>query len=175
MIPLPLGELESLGRLEAAPWAVEVTGVRVDSRLVEEGDLFVAVGTGADYVKHAFARGAAAALVPDDAHRALAALGRAVRERSAAKVVGVTGSIGKTSTKDLLAAMCAATARTVAAEHGFNQEIGVPLTVCRIEPVTATTFAALRSLTARPSEASARCASSGTSAAAAPRANACLT
>ena len=136
MIPLPLAELAPLGRVEAAPWAVEVTGVRVDSRLVEEGDLFVAIGPGADYVKHAFARGAAAVLVPGDAHGALAALGRAVRDRSGARIVAVTGSVGKTSTKDLLGAMCAVSARTIAAEHGFNQEIGVPLTVCRIEPDT---------------------------------------
>src|SRR5207244_1392232 len=51
-----------------------------------------------------------------------------------ARVVGITGSMGKTSTKDLLAALCAPSARTIANEGNFNNEIGVPLTLCRLEP-----------------------------------------
>ena len=116
MIPLALDEIAALahGRLDRAPWASEVTGVQVDSRRIAEGDLFVAVGRGADFRKHAFARGAAATLVPDDAFAALGAIGGAVRERASARVVGITGSMGKTSTKDLLAALCAPSARTIA-------------------------------------------------------------
>ena len=138
MIPLSLAEIEQLapGNLERAAWATEVTGMQVDSRRIAEGDLFVAVGSGADFVKHAFARGAAATLVPDNAFAALAALGGAVRDRSSARVVGITGSMGKTSTKDLLTALCAPAARTIAAEASFNNEIGVPLTLCRLEPDT---------------------------------------
>src|SRR5207244_7782936 len=82
------------------------------------------------------ARGAAATLVPDDAFAAMAALGAAVRDRSDARVVGITGSTGKTSTKDILAALCRGQARTVAAEASFNNELGVPLTLCRLEPDT---------------------------------------
>ena len=82
------------------------------------------------------ARGAAAALVPDDTFAALAALGRAVRDRSAATVIGITGSTGKTSTKDILAAICSSRRRTVAAEASYNNELGVPLTLCRLEPDT---------------------------------------
>ena len=138
MIPLAIGELPQLvrGKLDVAPWAEHVTGVQVDSRRVAEGDLFVAVGSGADFTRHAFARGAAATLVPEDAFAALAALGRAVRARSSARVVAITGSTGKTSTKDILAALCRPHARTVASEGGFNNEIGVPLTLARIEPDT---------------------------------------
>ena len=138
MIPLSLDEVASLcpGRLDAAPWANEVTGVQVDSRRIEEGDLFVAVGGGEDFCRHAFARGAAATLVPQDAFSELAALGGAVRARSSARVVGITGSTGKTSTKDILAAFCRPHARTVAAEGGHNNEIGLPLTLTRIEPET---------------------------------------
>ena len=138
MIALQLDEVAELcsGRLDRAPWADEVTGVQIDSRRIEEGDLFVAVGGGADFVRHAFARGAAATLVPDDEFGAMAALGRAVRDRSSAKVVAITGSTGKTSTKDILAAMCRPHARTVAAEGGHNNEIGLPLTLTRIEPDT---------------------------------------
>jgi UDP-N-acetylmuramoyl-tripeptide--D-alanyl-D-alanine ligase len=135
---LALDEVAGLapGRLERAPWASEATGVQVDSRRIAEGELFVAVGRGADFCKHAFARGAAATLVPDDAFAALAALGRAVRDRSSARVVGITGSMGKTSTKDLLAALCAPSAKTIAAEASYNNEIGVPLTLCRLEADT---------------------------------------
>ena len=88
MIPLSLEEVAALcpGRLDAAPWADEVTGVQIDSRRIEEGDLFVAVGGGRRLRStHAFARGAAATLVPDDAFAALAALGGAVRDRSSAR------------------------------------------------------------------------------------------
>ena len=124
----------SLGRLEGD--ADAVTGVEVDSRRVRPGDLFVAVSGGEAFLDDARARGAAATLVPDDAHAALAALGSAVRARSDARVVAITGSVGKTSTKDILAALLRTRLRTVAAPDGFNNEIGLPLTLCRIEPET---------------------------------------
>jgi UDP-N-acetylmuramoyl-tripeptide--D-alanyl-D-alanine ligase len=138
VIPLTLDEVERLapGRFERAVWADEVTGVQVDSRRIDEGDLFVGIGPGADFRDHAFARGAAAVLIPDDAFAALGAIGRAVRDRSSARVVGITGSMGKTSTKDILAALCTPLAKTVAAEASYNNEIGVPLTLCRLEPDT---------------------------------------
>jgi UDP-N-acetylmuramoyl-tripeptide--D-alanyl-D-alanine ligase len=135
MIPLTRVEVAELapGRLEVAPWADQVTGLKTDSRLVEEGDLFVSVGAAGDFVKHAFARGAAATLVPDDAFAALAELAGAVRDRSNARFVAITGSMGKTSTKDILAAICAPQRKTVAAERSYNAEIGVPLTIGRVE------------------------------------------
>ena len=136
MIPLAVDELDQLGlgRLEAR--GTEITGVKVDSRRVEPGDLFVAVGRGADFLVEAFERGATATLVPEQPFEAFAALGTAVRDRSDARIVGITGSTGKTSTKDILAALCAPAARTVAAEASYNNEIGVPLTLCRLEPDT---------------------------------------
>jgi UDP-N-acetylmuramoyl-tripeptide--D-alanyl-D-alanine ligase len=139
VIPLPVSELERVilavgGRVDAR--ADEVTGVKIDSRLIEPGDLFVAVGDGSAFVADALARGAAATLVPDDAFAAMAAIGRAVRSRTNARIVAVTGSTGKTSTKDILAALCAPVAETVAAEASFNNELGVPLTLCRLEPGT---------------------------------------
>jgi UDP-N-acetylmuramoyl-tripeptide--D-alanyl-D-alanine ligase len=113
-----------------------VTGVDVDSRRIRPGDLFVAVSGGEAFLDDARARGAAATLVPDDAFTALAALGSAVRGRSDARVVAITGSVGKTSTKDILAALIRTHLRTVAAPDGFNNEVGLPLTLCRIEPET---------------------------------------
>ena len=139
MIPLPLAEVAELapGRLDRAPDAPEeVTGLTIDSRRVAPGDLFVAVGRGHQFTADALDAGAAAALLPDDAFGALAALARAVRERSSAHVVAITGSIAKTSTKDILAALCRPHRRTVAAEGSQNNEIGLPLTLTRIEPDT---------------------------------------
>jgi len=139
VIPLTLDEVAGLcpGRLDAAPGAGQITGVRVDSRLVAAGDLFVAVNDpGAEFTADALERGAAAALIPENGFAALAALGGAVRDRSGARVVGITGSAGKTSTKDILAAICRPHARTVAAEESLNNEIGVPLTLCRLESDT---------------------------------------
>jgi UDP-N-acetylmuramyl pentapeptide synthase len=83
MIPLGLDEVETLapGRLERARGAERVTGVTIDSRQIEPGDLFVAVGGGIEFVQDALASGAAAALVPEDAFGALGGLGQAVRER----------------------------------------------------------------------------------------------
>jgi UDP-N-acetylmuramoyl-tripeptide--D-alanyl-D-alanine ligase len=131
VIPLAVTALGELGRLEAV--ADEVTGVQIDSRRVRPGDLFVAVRGGVAYLDEARARGAAATLVPYDAFAAMAAIGRAVRDRSDAEVVGITGSTGKTSTKDILAALCRPHRRTIAAEASFNAELGVPLTLARLE------------------------------------------
>jgi UDP-N-acetylmuramoyl-tripeptide--D-alanyl-D-alanine ligase len=113
-----------------------VTGVEIDSRRVSPGDLFVAVGGGVSFLDDARSRGAAATLVPDDAFAALAAIGGAVRARSSARIVAITGSVGKTSTKDILAALLRPHVRLVAAEAGYNNEIGLPLTLARIEPDT---------------------------------------
>jgi len=134
MIPLPTTLLAGLGQVDARE--DQFSGVQVDSRRIVPGDLFVAVGVGSEFVEDALSRGAAATLVPDDAFGALARIGREVRDRSTARVVGITGSMGKTSTKDILAALCAPAARTIAAEASFNNEIGVPLTLCRLEPDT---------------------------------------
>jgi UDP-N-acetylmuramoyl-tripeptide--D-alanyl-D-alanine ligase len=136
VIPLTIAQVERLdaGRVDAT--GERITGVKIDSRLVEPGDLFVAVGAGKAFLADARARGAAATLVPRDAFSAIGALGAAVRERSTARIVAITGSTGKTSTKDVLHALCSPVARTVAAEASFNNELGVPLTLCRLEPGT---------------------------------------
>jgi UDP-N-acetylmuramoyl-tripeptide--D-alanyl-D-alanine ligase len=136
VIPLATDEVERLVDGAFERFGDRVTGVKIDSRRVEPGDLFVAVGAGEAFVDDARARGAAATLVPTDAFAAMASLGRAVRARSDARVVAITGSTGKTSTKDILYALCAPVASTVAAEASFNNELGVPLTLCRLEPET---------------------------------------
>ena len=131
MIPLETAFLDQFGRVESR--AGTFTGVQVDSRRIVSGDLFVAVGRGAEFLDDALERGAVATLVPDDAFAALARIGGEVQQRSSARVVGITGSMGKTSTKDILAALCLPSAVTIAAEASYNNEIGVPLTLSRLE------------------------------------------
>ncbi|MCF8571882.1 UDP-N-acetylmuramoyl-tripeptide--D-alanyl-D-alanine ligase [Gordonia sp. HY002] len=125
---------------------VEVSSASIDSRSIAGGQLFVPIV--ADRDGHDFIAGAvdAGALVyltdraPDpavaatavrvaDTSLALADLGRAVRAGLPPRVVGVTGSVGKTSTKDLLAGVLATTYATAASEKSFNNELGLPLTL----------------------------------------------
>ncbi len=110
--------------------------MQIDSRRVRQGDLFVAVRGGVAYLDDARANGAAATLVPDDDFAALASIGRAVREHISAPIVAVTGSVGKTSTKDILAALLRQRANVVSAEDGYNNELGLPLTLCKVEADT---------------------------------------
>ncbi|MDX6549834.1 MAG: UDP-N-acetylmuramoyl-tripeptide--D-alanyl-D-alanine ligase, partial [Gaiellales bacterium] len=125
-----------------------VQGVTIDSRQVAAGDLFVALpGSRSDGVRHvdeALAAGAVAALVPrgspgagrievDDVLDALGILAREVRLRSRARVVAITGSTGKTSTKDILASLLEPHLTVVASRQNENNELGVPLTLLRIE------------------------------------------
>ncbi len=128
----------------------QADGISIDTRTLRPGELFVAlkdVRDGHDFVAEALGKGAAAALVarlpdgvpPDapllvvpDVLRALEALGRAARARTAARVVGVTGSVGKTSTKEMLRAILSGQGRTHAAEASYNNHWGVPLTLARM-------------------------------------------
>ncbi|SOC12991.1 UDP-N-acetylmuramoyl-tripeptide--D-alanyl-D-alanine ligase [Rhodobacter maris] len=134
--------------------AFEVTGISIDSRAIVPGDLFVAlkdVRDGHDFVADALRKGAAAALVsrvPEgcsatdpllvvaDVLEALQALGRAGRARSTARVIAVTGSVGKTSTKEMLRAVLSPQGKVHAAEASFNNHWGVPVTLARL-PVDA--------------------------------------
>jgi UDP-N-acetylmuramoyl-tripeptide--D-alanyl-D-alanine ligase len=137
VIPLAWTDLAELrlGRLEGGERGRFVTAIKADSREVGPGDLFVALNTGVSYVEEARARGAAT-LVPDDQEAALGELATLVRSKSHARVVAVVGSAGKTTTKDILGALCAPHAPTIWAEKSLNNEIGLPLTVCRLEPGT---------------------------------------
>jgi UDP-N-acetylmuramoyl-tripeptide--D-alanyl-D-alanine ligase len=126
--------------------AALLTGVGIDSRTLEAGQLWVALRSerdGHDFATAAVAAGAGALLterptgagrpevVVADTMAALAALGRHARRRlgAGALVVGITGSVGKTSTKDLLAGALATRRRVVASPRSFNNELGLPLTL----------------------------------------------
>jgi UDP-N-acetylmuramoyl-tripeptide--D-alanyl-D-alanine ligase len=134
VIPVWIEEIAELA-LGVLTGEGEITAVKADSREVGPGDLFVALNTGVQYVGEARARGAAT-LVPDDQEAALAAIASLVRARSDAQVVAVVGSTGKTTTKDILGALCAPRVPTIWAERSLNNEIGLPLTVCRLDPET---------------------------------------
>jgi len=134
VIPVAVEELRALG-LGELRGSGELTGLEIDSRRVGPGDLFVAIRGGREFVEEARDQGAAT-LVPHDEYAAMAIIGQLLRSRSSARFVGVTGSTGKTSTKDILAALCAPVVRTVATEGSDNAELGVPLTLGRLEPDT---------------------------------------
>lgn len=122
--------------------------VEIDSRKVQAGDLFVAIKgenfDGHDYVADAFARGAIAAVVSRkleiagnqllvaDTLKALDDLGKYNRARSNAKVVGITGSVGKTSTKEMLKLALAAHGKTYATNGNYNNHIGTPLNLANL-------------------------------------------
>ena len=129
---------------------VAVTGISIDTRTIQPGDLFVALRDardGHDFVADALAKGAAAALVdrdppgvPADAPllrvaetlAGLQALGTAARTRSAARFIGVTGSVGKTTTKDMLRVALSALGPAHAAVASYNNHWGVPVTLARM-------------------------------------------
>jgi UDP-N-acetylmuramoyl-tripeptide--D-alanyl-D-alanine ligase len=158
VLPLTLGEIATAcgGRLEVPDPNLEVHRVCTDSRSVQAGDLFVGLKgetfDGDEYAAAALAAGAIAAVVRDgaaadlppeaarivvaDGLQALQDLATFVRRRSGVKVVAITGSAGKTSTKDILGALLRPVARTVATAANLNNEIGVPLTLLEIEPGT---------------------------------------
>ena len=137
---------EATGGKASAPF--EVTGVTFDSREVQAGDLFVAMpGTvydGHRFVDGAFAAGAAGAIVGhrvsgphvlvDDTFAALQALGRASRQRSEATILGVTGSVGKTSTKEALYAALDRNrpGKVHRSVKSYNNHTGVPLSLARM-------------------------------------------
>jgi UDP-N-acetylmuramoyl-tripeptide--D-alanyl-D-alanine ligase len=165
VITLSLTEIAGSTHASTSPADVPVTGnVVQDSRLVTEGDLFVAIAgertDGHRHVAAALAAGAAGALVQDasvpvadgadpsrlvvvpDTVAALGDLARhslaALRGRRRTDVVAVTGSVGKTTTKDLLIDVLSARGELVAPPGSLNNEVGLPLTVLRAGEQTAT-------------------------------------
>jgi UDP-N-acetylmuramoyl-tripeptide--D-alanyl-D-alanine ligase len=132
-----------------------VAGVSIDSRTIRAGELFIAVHgprhDGHDHVASALESGAVAAVVAEaqlsrysdpvrgrciavgDTFDALKKLARAVRKSWGGKIAGVTGSVGKTTTKEILAALLGAKLRVLKSEGNLNNEYGLPLTLFRLE------------------------------------------
>nr|MDT0252994.1 UDP-N-acetylmuramoyl-tripeptide--D-alanyl-D-alanine ligase [Endozoicomonas sp.] len=126
-----------------------VTGVSIDTRTLKHGDLFIAIKgprfDGHEYLKQAHSVGAVAALtehyvadaplpqiVVENTEKALGLLGAANRNRFSGCLVGVTGSCGKTSVKEMLMAIFSEAGSTLATEGNFNNALGTPLTLLKI-------------------------------------------
>ena len=132
-----------------------LAGVSIDSRSVRSGELFIAIHgprhDGHDHVAGALERGAIAAVVAaakvdqfpdpirakcivvDDTFVALKQFARAARETWGGKIAGVTGSVGKTTTKEILAALLGSRFRVLKSEGNFNNEYGLPLTLFKLD------------------------------------------
>ncbi|GAB4232223.1 MAG: UDP-N-acetylmuramoylalanyl-D-glutamyl-2,6-diamino pimelate--D-alanyl-D-alanine ligase [Methyloligellaceae bacterium] len=139
----------------SAPPDLPVTSVSIDTRTLEPGALFVAIRgerlDGHDYVAQAFEAGAACALVAEDAQvdgggplvvvpdtlAALEALGRSARARTSATIIAVTGSVGKTGTKEGLRLALAPSGKVHASEKSYNNQWGVPLSLANMPADTA--------------------------------------
>lgn len=118
-------------------------GASIDTRTITQGQLFIPVvdaRDGHDFIPQALTAGCGAyltehdpqggiAIVVEDTQHALAALGRMARDRHTGPVIGITGSVGKTSVKDLTLAAVRGSRRTHASQKSFNNELGVPLTL----------------------------------------------
>lgn len=142
--------IEATGGKATRPWRAK--GADIDSRTVRPGDMFFALkgetADGHNYVKKALANGAAAAIVshiPDgledapllivpDVEKALWDMAAYTRARTTAKIIAVTGSVGKTGVKEALKLVLSAQGRTYATEGNFNNHLGVPLSLCRFDP-----------------------------------------
>lgn len=155
MEPLKVGDVvrAAFGSL-VRPGRDTITGVSIDSRTVAPGDLFFAVRgerfDGHRFAAAAVARGAAGVVVADtsilpaeglvivvgDTRRSLGDLARYYRGRFKTRVAAVTGSNGKTTTRDMIAAVLSREHRVVCAQGSYNNDIGVPLTVFRLDSAT---------------------------------------
>lgn len=130
---------------------IDVSGVSTDTRTIEKGDLFIAIKgerfDGNDYIKQAADNGAAAAVcelkpgtvkvqIPviyvNDSRYAQLALAKNYRESFKVRICGVTGSVGKTSTKDMIYAVLSSKFRTLKTEGNLNNDIGLPKTLFRL-------------------------------------------
>ncbi len=148
--------LTALGAKASDGAPAQVSGMSIDTRTLEKGDLFFALQgenrDGHDFVENAFKAGAAAAvvtapnvarlkgfgplLVVDDVLKGMERLGRASRARMTGRVVAVTGSVGKTSTKEALRHVLARQGATHASVASYNNHWGVPLTLARMPKAT---------------------------------------
>jgi UDP-N-acetylmuramoyl-tripeptide--D-alanyl-D-alanine ligase len=143
----PLWSAAELAAIFGQPCAFDVSGISFDTRTLAPGDLFVALSDardGHEFVAAAFAKGAAGALVSrpttgavllvDDTLAGLRRLAAAGRARARAKIIAVTGSVGKTTTKEMLRRMLSGFGTVHAAAASFNNHIGVPLTLACLPP-----------------------------------------
>ena len=138
------------GRVAPEFESVVFDGACMDTRKIENGQLFVAIcgesRDGHDFAQAAIDAGAAAvlaekplnpsipAIITADSRKALGDIARGARQQLSCKVVGITGSVGKTTTKEMMAAVLASTYDTAKTEKNFNNDLGLPMTVLSVQP-----------------------------------------
>lgn len=137
----------------SSPFIHKVKGVSIDTRTLQLGDIFIAIqgekSNGHNYLKQAFDKGASCAVVthiPSELQAnhsflsvpntltALTKMGAYARQRFQGKMIAITGSVGKTTTKEMLRTTLTAFGQTHAAEGSYNNHLGVPLTLARLNP-----------------------------------------
>ncbi len=154
-VQLTMGEIAAILGAHLEGTARAVRGYSIDSRTVAAGELFFAIRgphfDGHNFIGAAIEKGAAGAVVEEsyqagdsgevaalirvpDTTRALQRLAHAVRQRWAGRVIGITGSAGKTTTKEMIAAALATRYRTLKSPGNLNNHYGVPLTLLRLNP-----------------------------------------
>ncbi len=116
---------------------ISFSGVSTDSRTIKKGELFIALKgpnfDGRRFAKAALKKGASAAIVSNGL-KALHDIALAHRKKMKAKVIAITGTSGKTTTKDMLSSVLSLCGATLKTEKNLNNEIGVPLTLLKIRP-----------------------------------------
>ncbi|HDY85394.1 MAG TPA: UDP-N-acetylmuramoyl-tripeptide--D-alanyl-D-alanine ligase, partial [Methylophaga sp.] len=151
-LPLSLSQIADVLGCDTPIVDVAITGTAIDSRKVFLGSLFVAIAgervDGHDYIAAARKAGASAALVSVKQHdplpqlvvadvvKAFAALATFWRQQSHARIVAVTGSNGKTSVKEMIAAILRQSGNVIATQGNLNNDLGVPLTLTRLTALT---------------------------------------
>lgn len=156
MKKVTLGQIAAWCGAAVEPTAAEITvsGVRFDSRKIAQGDVFVAIcgerTDGHEHIEDAAARGAVAALVSKpvsasipcltvaDTVKAYGAIAAGYRKAADLRVVGVTGSVGKTTTKEMLACILSKAYRTAKSEANHNNNLGLPMTILDMPEDTQT-------------------------------------
>ena len=140
------GKLENTGKADLTK---EATNVCIDSRLIEEGGVFIATKgervDGHSFIPQVFEKGAIAVIceqmpakpdgpciVVEDSFDALKKLAKYYRDQMSIKIVGIVGSVGKTSTKEIVASVLSSRFEVLRTEGNFNNEVGVPLTIFNI-------------------------------------------
>jgi UDP-N-acetylmuramoyl-tripeptide--D-alanyl-D-alanine ligase len=146
---MQLNEINTIVGGELLGANVPINKISIDTRTLQSGDLYIAIKgenfDGNDFVAQAEAAGAAAVLLGEeintvvpklvvkDTRTALADLARAARQKSALPVCGITGSNGKTTVKEMIATILAVNTEVLSTQGNFNNDIGVPLTLLRLE------------------------------------------
>jgi UDP-N-acetylmuramoyl-tripeptide--D-alanyl-D-alanine ligase len=147
--PLLMSDIASVTGGELSGRDIPVHGVSIDTRTIQAGDLFVAIKgesfDGHDYISMAIEKGCAGVVVEsgdvsevpavlvENTRLSLAQIAGMNRQNFAGKLVGITGSSGKTTAKNLLASIFSQAGRTMATKGNFNNEIGVPLTLLTLQ------------------------------------------